>query len=106
MSKLNLDFNQISACRVHATNIATQVQGFIDQHSTVSVERSILRLLGVDGINDFGIPLVNVVIDHLSESADLSLGVCHYISYAIHDLKLNPQEISILISKNKLDLSI
>ncbi|PKK97566.1 MAG: D-lysine 5,6-aminomutase subunit alpha [Tenericutes bacterium HGW-Tenericutes-3] len=105
MSKLNLDINQISACRKHATNIANQVQTFIDLHSTVSVERSILRLLGVDGINDFGVPLVNIVVDHLLDKADLSLGVCHYMSYAIHDLKINPQEVSLRVSKQQLDLS-
>jgi len=61
--------------------------------------------LGVDGINDFGVPLVNVVVDHIKNNADLSLGICHYMSYAIHDLKSSPQEISNSISESKLSLS-
>jgi len=106
MSKLNLNQTTIKECRAYAIDIATQVQSFIDQHTTVSVERSILRLLGVDGINDFGVPLVNVVVDHLKNKADLSLGVCHYLSYGIHEHQLSPQAIAVLISQNKLDLSI
>ncbi len=105
MSKLHLNQLQVKACRDSAEQIASQVQSFIDLHTTVSVERSILRLLGVDGINDFGVPLVNVVIDHIKNNADLSLGVCHYMSYAIHDLKRSPQEISNSISARKLSLS-
>ncbi|MBU1092936.1 MAG: lysine 5,6-aminomutase subunit alpha [Firmicutes bacterium] len=106
MSKLNLNQTVINECRTYATEIATQVQSFIEKHTTVSVERSILRLLGVDGVNDFGAPLVNVVVDHLKNKADLSLGVCHYISYAIHELNISPQEIAVRVSSNKLDLSI
>ncbi|MCD4827508.1 MAG: lysine 5,6-aminomutase subunit alpha [Acholeplasmataceae bacterium] len=106
MSKLNLNLNTIHACRTHANQIANQVQSFIDMHSTVSVERAILRLLGVDDINNFGIPLVNIVIDHIQQKADLSLGVCHYLSYAIHDLKLSPLEISKRVAQHKLDLSV
>ncbi len=106
MSKLNLNQTTINECRTYALDIATQVQAFIDQHTTVSVERSILRLLGVDGINDFGVPLANVVVDHLKNKADLSLGVCHYLSYEIHKSKQSPLEIAQLISQGKLDLSI
>lgn len=105
MSKLNLDLKTIRTCRTHAEGIANQIQAFIDQHSTVSVERSILRLLGVDDINDFGIPLVNIVVDHVRKKADLSLGICHYMSYAIHELKLAPLEIAKQVSMNELDLS-
>lgn len=106
MSKLNLDTHTIDSCRVHASHIANQVQMFIDKHSTVSVERAVLRLLGVDDINDFGIPLVNIVIDHIKENADLSLGICHYMSYAIHEFKISPLEISKRVACKKMDLSI
>ncbi|MBN2300642.1 MAG: lysine 5,6-aminomutase subunit alpha [Acholeplasmataceae bacterium] len=104
MSKLNLNQEQIETCRKSAEAIASQIQAFIDLHTTVSVERSILRLLGVDGINDFGVPLVNVVIDHIKNEADLSLGICHYISYATHDLRLSPQEVALEVSLKKLSL--
>jgi beta-lysine 5,6-aminomutase alpha subunit len=106
MSKLNLNNNQISECRKYAKYVADDVQSFIEGHTTVTVERTILRLLMVDGINDFGVPLVNVVIEHIQKHADLSKGVSHYISYAIHDLKKTPQEIAEGIAKGTIDLSI
>ncbi|MCF7931503.1 MAG: lysine 5,6-aminomutase subunit alpha [Acholeplasmataceae bacterium] len=106
MSKLNLNQTTIKECRSYAFDIATQVQSFIDQHTTVSVERSILRLLGIDGVNDFGVPFVNVVVDHIKNKADLSLGVCHYLSYEIHNSKTSPQEIAKQISQGNLDLSV
>lgn len=105
MSKLNLNQNQINQCRAHAKSIADQVQSFIDRHTTVSVERSTLRLLGIDGVNDLGVPMVNVVVDHIRKHADLSRGVCHYLSYAVHETKLSLQEIAERIAVGKLNLS-
>ncbi|MDX9692351.1 MAG: lysine 5,6-aminomutase subunit alpha [Acholeplasmataceae bacterium] len=106
MSKLNLNKQLILECRESAKHVADQVQSFIDMHTTVTVERTILRLLMIDGINEFGVPLVNVMIDHIQKVGDLSKGVCHYLSYALHDLKLSPQEIALGISKQTIDLSI
>ncbi|BCR36705.1 lysine 5,6-aminomutase subunit alpha [Mariniplasma anaerobium] len=105
MSKLNLDLKTIETCRLHASHIATQVQNFIDINSTVSVERAVLRLLGVDDVNELGIPLVNIVVDHIKEEADISLGICHYISYAKHEYGLSPLEIAKRVSHKKLNLS-
>lgn len=104
MSKLNLNNETIKKCRKSALSIATQVQEFIDLNSTVTVERAVLRLLGIDGVDEFGVPLVNVVVDHIKKQADLTKGVCHYLSYALYDTKMKPQEIAVLISKEKLSL--
>jgi beta-lysine 5,6-aminomutase alpha subunit len=105
MSKLNLDKNKITDCRKLAKSVATNVQDFISKHTTVTVERSILRLLGIDGINSFDVPYPNVVIDHIVKKADLSLGVLHYLSYAKKEYNLSIQEIAIGISNNSIDLS-
>ena len=106
MGKLNLDEKLIESCRIQAKTIADQVQTFINQHTTVAIERSILRLLLIDGVNDFGVPLVNVFVDHLHKQADLSKGVCHYMSYAMNDNHKSPQEIAHMVANHKLDLSI
>lgn len=106
MSKLNLNQKEIQECRIYAKHVADDVQSFIQKHTTVAVERTILRLLMIDGVNDFGAPLVNTMIDHIQKDADLSKGICHYLSYAIHDTKKTPQEIAILVSKGNFNLSI
>ncbi|MBE0700309.1 MAG: lysine 5,6-aminomutase subunit alpha [Acholeplasmataceae bacterium] len=106
LSKLNLNSKTIKQCRADAMTIAQDVQSFIDQHTTVAIERSILRMLGIDGINAFDVPLVNVVIDHIRQKADLSKGVCHYFSYAMAEKKKSPQQLAEMVSNGYLDLSV
>ena len=67
MNKLNLDEIKIASCRKHAEGIAVDVQNFINLHSTVSVERTVLRLLGVDGVDDFGVPIPNKIVEDIDE---------------------------------------
>ena len=105
MSKLNLNKIVIQECRTDAKVIAEDIQKYIDLNTTVSVERSILRLLGIDGVNEFNVPMVNIIVDHIQNKANLAKGVCHYLSYAMHEKQMNPQEVAILVSKKKLDLS-
>ncbi|MFP4177141.1 MAG: lysine 5,6-aminomutase subunit alpha [Acholeplasmataceae bacterium] len=106
MNKLNLDPTLIESCRRHAARIAADTQDYIDEHSTVAVERATLRMLGIDGIDAFDIPLPNVVVDHIKEKADLAKGVCHYLAYAMHDTAKSPQEIAEAVASNRIDLSV
>ena len=48
-SKLGLDFNKVAEARKLARNIANEVQGFVEQYTTVAVERTLCRLMGIDG---------------------------------------------------------
>ncbi|NLD51285.1 MAG: D-lysine 5,6-aminomutase subunit alpha, partial [Clostridiales bacterium] len=82
-NKLNLDQSIIARCRQHAAAIARQVQEFIDRHTTVSVERSVLRLLGVDGIDSFDVPLPNLMVDEIRRQGDLSLGIARPLAAAL-----------------------
>ena len=51
-SKLNLDFNVVERARSSARIIAEDTQTFIERHTTVAVERTVVRLLDVDGIDE------------------------------------------------------
>ncbi len=104
MSKLMLDKKQIESSKLYAKSIVDDVMTYIYKHTTVSVERSILRLLGIDGINQFDVPYVNVIVDHIKEKADLSKGVCHYISYALEEYDLSPNDLAKKISDEKISL--
>jgi len=44
-------------------------------HSTVSVERAVLRLAGLDGADDGGMPWVNRLVDAVRETTGLEYGV-------------------------------
>jgi len=39
-----------------------------ESQSSVTIERTVLRLMGIDGATEDGKPLPNVVIDHLQEN--------------------------------------
>ena len=105
MSKLNLDKNLINKARAHAKNIARDTQNFIDKHTTVTVERTVCRLLGIDGVNAFENPLPNVVVEHLLDKNILSGGSAYYVGNAICNLGLSPQQIAEGINKGEIDLS-
>lgn len=104
-SKLNLDPVQIDEARSAAARIASSMQGFIDKHSTVSTERTVLRLLGVDGVDDVDTPLPNVVVDQLNNAGVLSKGTAFWMGNAMIQTGLSPQEIAEKMSLGELDIT-
>ncbi len=101
MSKLNLDRDQMDQCRAVAEAVAAPVQRYIDYHSTVSIERSVLRLFGVEG-SGVHLPLVNEVVDKL-DKRKLSLGVAYWFCRAlVQHHKLNSQQLAQEIAKGKI----
>ncbi|HMM19506.1 MAG TPA: lysine 5,6-aminomutase subunit alpha [Selenomonadales bacterium] len=94
MNKLNLDQEKIVYGRQLAGNIARGVQQHIDAHTTVSVERAALRLLGVDGVDSAGVPLANVVIDVLNQAGLLGRGALYWVVNAVLQLSLTPQQVA------------
>ena len=81
MSKLGLDFEKVAKARKLAKNIADDVQGFVEQYTTVAVERTLCRLIGIDGIDDNQVPLPNVVVDTLKDAGVLGEGVLFFIEH-------------------------
>lgn len=105
MSKLNLDQGLIKNCRNAAKNIAEDVQSFIDEHTTTSTERTIVRLLGIDGVDEIERPLPNLVVDNIQEGGGLSRGAAYWIGNAVVNTGLTPQEIAEKISIGEIDIT-
>jgi len=105
MNKLNLDKKQIENCRHYANTIALDVQKFINMHTTVSVERTVLRLLGVDGKDDFSIPLPNKLVDDVVKNGDISLGISVYIASALKATNMSLDKFIEYYLKNNLSLA-
>ncbi len=104
-SKLNLDPKVVESARNHARNIARDMQDFIDRHTTVSTERTILRLLGVDGVDDVETPLPNVVVDQIKDAGALPRGAAYWMGNAMIQTGLDPQEIADKVGAGELDIT-
>ena len=104
-SKLGLDFNKVAQARQLAKNIADQVQGFVEQYTTVAVERTLCRLMGIDGVDANQVPLPHVVVDTLKEKGVLSEGALFFIANAMIQTGLTPQQIAEQVAENKLDIT-
>jgi len=103
-NKLSLDRDLISKARTHAEQIAAEVQGFIEGYSTVTVERAVCRLLGIDGVDEDGVPLVNTLVDGLKERGALGRGAAYYVANACLSLNTGPRELSGQLLAQQLDI--
>ena len=93
-SKLNLDFKLVEQARAHAARVADDTQRFIDGCTTVAVERTICRLLGIDGVDASDVPLPSVVVDHLMDKGALPQGAAFWIGNAMVETGKGPQAIA------------
>lgn len=105
MSKIGLDYSLVEKARQSAGKIADDIQDYVDIHTTVAVERTVLRLLGIDGVNEFEVPMPNIVVDHMREKGLLGKGAAYWIGNAMAATGLSPQEIALKIEKGEIDLS-
>lgn len=104
-SKLNLNLEVVAKARKSAENIARDTQQFIDKHTTVAVERTICRLLGIDGVDEFGVPLPNVIVENIKAGNGLSVGAAYYIGNAMLHTGLSAQEVAEKVAAGEIELT-
>ena len=104
-SKVGLDFAEVEHARSVARNIAGQVQDFVEDYTTVAVERTLCRFLGIDGIDDNGVPMPNVVVEELKSKGVLGEGVMFYLGNAIVETGKTPQQLAEEIGAGRLDIT-
>ena len=103
--KLGLDFKKVEKAKGLAKDIASEVQTFVEQYTTVAVERTLCRLMGIDGVDENMVPLPNVVVDHLKDKGVLNDGVLFYLANAMKATGMQPQEIAEGVAKGSIDLT-
>lgn len=104
-SKLGLDFEKVAHAKNIARRIADDVQNFVEGYTTVAVERTLCRLLGIDGIDSNEVPLPNVLVNSIKDKGVLSEGVMYFLGNAIIETKLSPQKIAEEVSAGTLDIT-
>jgi len=104
-SKLGLDFQKVAKAKQTAQHIATDVQKFVNDYTTVAVERTLCRLVGIDGVDENLVPLPNVVVEAVQDAGLLSNGVLSLLGNAMLATKLSPQAIAEKIADGSLDIT-
>jgi beta-lysine 5,6-aminomutase alpha subunit len=74
---------QVARARTLAREITDPLFDHIARHTTVSVERTVLRWFGVDGVGNLGAPLVNLMIDRLKDAGVLNKGAAYWYGRAL-----------------------
>lgn len=83
MATVPMDARKVARCREIAAEIADDVQRYIDAHTTVGVERTILRAYGAEGVDDQGVPLVNTAVERYREAGVLGRGIAFFLGRAL-----------------------
>ena len=83
MASVPVDSKKVDRCRALAGDVADDVQRYIDRHTSVGVERTILRALGAEGIDDQGAPLVNIAVERYQKAGLLGRGISLYVGRAL-----------------------
>ncbi|MEL7625681.1 MAG: lysine 5,6-aminomutase subunit alpha [Anaerolineaceae bacterium] len=105
MATLRLDWEKVDQARQAAKLIAEDTNAYTQQFTTTTVERSICRLFGIDGVDAMGVPLPNVVVEQLMSHQLLGHGVTYWLGQAAISLGKEPQELAEAIAKGELDLT-
>lgn len=102
---LDLDQNLVRKARILAKEITDEVQKFIELRSTDSVERTVARFYGIDGVNFEGIPLPNIVVDDLKKHGDIDRGIAYWLANACVSKSMTPQEIAEAVGRKEFSLT-
>jgi beta-lysine 5,6-aminomutase alpha subunit len=106
MATLTLDAARIERVKALAREIAGEIQEFIDQHSSVSVERAVLRLYGVDGVSEDGTPLPNKIVELAQQQSILEKGISPFFIKAMLMTGRDAKTTAELLTKNQVDLKV
>jgi beta-lysine 5,6-aminomutase alpha subunit len=89
--ELRIDHGAVERARRLAGAIAGPVVAFVAGHSTLSVERAVARLCGVDGVDADGVPLPNRLADALPAR---ELGLARVLGAAVAETGRTPQQVA------------
>ena len=101
-SRLGLDPQIIDRARQASSEVADAMDTFIRRRTTLAVERTNLRLLGIDGVDTDDVPLPNVVVDAVRDAGLVSEGVVRALARAMAHTGRDPQTIAEAIGAREL----
>ncbi|MFO8144228.1 MAG: lysine 5,6-aminomutase subunit alpha [Candidatus Syntrophosphaera sp.] len=105
MLKLDIDPKLKKGAREAAGRIAGSFKWLFEEYSSLTIERTVLRLLGIDGALEDGKPLPNVVVDHLQAKNALFQGAAIPVANAMLNRGMTAQQVAEAVGEGELDLT-
>jgi beta-lysine 5,6-aminomutase alpha subunit len=102
--QLRIDTGIVAEARALALAISAPVSDFIAAHSTVSVERAVLRLLGIDGVGRDDIPLPNLVAESLGPER-LHGGAARTVGSLVAATGRSPDDVAAALADGSLTVA-
>jgi len=103
--RLAIDSGVVSAARDLARSIAAPVDSFIAAHSTVSVERAVLRLLGVDGVAAGDVPVANLFMERAGVGRRAG-GVARVLGALVAETGRTPDDVASAVADGSLEVAL
>ncbi|MHB8928388.1 MAG: lysine 5,6-aminomutase subunit alpha [Bacillota bacterium] len=101
---LDLDQKLIERARQAARHITAGIHQHITANTTVTIERTVARLFGIDGVDEDDVPLPNVVVDNLHKDGGLKRGAAFWLGNAVHYFGYDVQEVAEAVARGSVDL--
>ncbi|MCB0416663.1 MAG: D-lysine 5,6-aminomutase subunit alpha [Bdellovibrionaceae bacterium] len=107
-ASLPLSKTKIARCRAVARSIGDEVAALVRQHSTVGVERTFLRLLGLNSATqqEEGLlyPTSNFIVDQVERAGRLEEGSLYWIANAMLSENCSLGDLEAAVLAGKLDV--
>ncbi len=100
-----MDELRIEKARRVAKSIVLDVKEHIDAHSTTSIERTVCRLFGIDGVDGDGVPLPNVVVRGIQAGGGLGLGAAYWVCNAMLAYDMSAQQVAEEVARESFDIT-
>jgi beta-lysine 5,6-aminomutase alpha subunit len=107
VGRLRIDTEVVEECRSLAAEISAPVEELAQTHTTVSIERASLRLVGVDGVVGEGteaVPIPNRVVDAIKNAVGLEGGALIPFFHAVETGGGGVQETAEKIASGELNV--
>ena len=105
MLKLNLDEQLITRARKAAHQIVSSFEWLFEGYSSVTIERAVIRLMGIDGADADGEPYPNIIVDALKKESALGRGTAWWIANAMVYQNNSAQQIAEAVCRGDLNLT-
>ena len=105
MLTLTLQPDLIQRARQAARAIVGSFDWLFAEYSSVTIERSILRLMGIDGADSEGKPYPNIIVDQLKAQNALGRGASFWMGNAMLALNKSAQQVAELVADEALQLT-